>query len=349
MKKLLIFSFVCCISFVTINADYLKVSRDASVKTQPLSGSPVVTKIIADTYLVLLDDGNQENGYYHVQLLNTNQTGWIYRTYVRRYTGDIPTENLDIDDDNPLSDKTFYLTDQQKIYANRHLELGKPQAVYERVYEGYVVGMDARLKIPVWVQYELTRQEVEGIVERTDDFRPDYSIPYGSRSELSDYSGSGYDRGHMAPAADMKRNEKVMSESFFLSNMSPQVGINFNRGIWAQLEEAVRGWVKQKGTLTIITGPVFMPEDSIVTYKVIGENNVAVPTYFFKIVINTSDPENIESLAFLLPNKAITDGDIKDFLTSIDYIEKLTGLDFLSALPGIIQDNIEQKTAQNIW
>lgn len=91
------------------------------------------------------------------------------------------------------------------------------------------------------MQYELSADELDGTASRSDDFRADSSIPFGYRAELDDYSGSGFDRGHMAPAGDMKRSRKVMSESFFLSNMSPQVGIGFNRHIWKNLEEAVRG------------------------------------------------------------------------------------------------------------
>ena len=153
----------------------------------------------------------------------------------------------------------------------------------------------------------------------------------------------------MAPAADMKRSDKVMSESFLLSNMCPQAGINFNRGIWARLEGAVRGWVRQKGTLVIITGPVFEPVDNKVSYFVIGDNNVAVPTYFYKIVVDMNNPENFEALAFLMPNKTISSGEIDEYLTSIDEIEKLTGFDFLSALPGETQEILESNISSEIW
>lgn len=315
----------------------------------PLSNARVVSKVNEGVYLLLLDDGKQENGYYKVQLLNTNQTGWIYRTFARRYKGDIPEYSHINDNDNPLADPTYFLTEIQKQNAKRHLSIGKPQAVYERIYQGYVVGYDARLKVPVWVQYELTRSELDGAVSRTDNFSADYSIPFGSRSELSDYYGSGYDRGHMAPAADMKRSEIVMTESFYLSNISPQTGIGFNRGLWAQLEEDIRRWVRQRGTLSIITGPVFMPENKKVSYNVIGENNVAVPTHFYKIIVDINDQDNIRVLAFLMPNKAIKDGEIVQYLTSIDFIEKLTGLDFLSSLPGEIQDKIENEVSEKIW
>ncbi len=94
------------------------------------------------------------------------------------------------------------------------MSLGKPQGIYERVCEGYVLAQDARLKIPIWVQYELSPDELQGPASRTNNFKPDTSIPSGSRAELDDYSGNGFDRGHMAPAGDMKRSRWVMSESW---------------------------------------------------------------------------------------------------------------------------------------
>jgi endonuclease G len=253
-------------------------------------------------------------------------------------------------DTDPLGDPTVVLTAEQRRYAARHLRLGKPQAVYERVREGYVLAQDGRLKIPLWVQYELSPSEARGTVERTEDYRPDMSVPSGSRAELADYRNSGFDRGHMAPAADMKRSRDVMSESFLLSNMSPQVGIGFNRDVWADLEAAIRGWVEQRGTLTIITGPIFdVGTDNMVTYRVIGQGNVAVPTDFYKIIVDANDPDNVEALAFKLPNERLSGRDFREFLTAIDEIEAATGLDFLSALPADVQDEVESQAAPEAW
>lgn len=111
-----------------------------------------------------------------------------------------------------------------------------------------------------------------------------------------------------------------MSENFLLSNMSPQVGIGFNRHIWKNLEEAVRGWVEQRGTLTIITDPVFAVEQNKVSYDVIGDNHVAVPTHFFKIIVDTKNSGNPEDLAFMLPNITLSGRKYNEFLTTIDEI-----------------------------
>ncbi len=230
-----------------------------------------------------------------------------------------------------------------------HLEIGKPQALHERVREGYVVCHDSRLKIPLWVQYKLSAAELRGPVSRNDDFRPDASIPFRSRAELEDYTGSGFDFGPMAPAGDMRRSEKVMSESFLLSNMAPQIGVGFNRNIWSSLETAVRRWVQERGPLTIITGPIFAVENYRVSYEVIGENNVAVPTHFFKIVVDNNDPDNVLALAFMIPNENLSGQDYRDYLTTINRIELATGIDFLSALPPAVQDAVESTEAQTVW
>jgi len=332
-----------------IFADYLEVQRSATIKAEPNSAAAVIERVEHGTYLALLDNGAQTEGYYHIQSANRTQIGWIYRTFVRRYTGEIPQQEQETRPLDPLADQTLNLTEDQKRIAARNLRLGKPQAVYERVREGYVLAQDARLKIPLWVQYELTHADLLGTIDRTDDFRADTSIPFGSRAELNDYQGSGFDRGHMAPAGDMKRNINAMSESFLLSNMAPQVGVGFNRQIWEELESAVRGWVEQRGTLTVIVGPVFRVEGSQVAYRVVGQNNVAVPTHFYKIVVDANDPNNVEALAFLMPNINLSGHHYSEYLISIDEIESATGLNFLTALPPTVQDSVESRRALHIW
>lgn len=340
-----------CVIVSPAYGDYLKVSRSATIKSEPNREASVIEKVESGTLLPLLDEGHQENGYYHVETVSLGQPGWIYRTLVRRYPGEIPEPESEAQAAEPLADPTARLTPEQRRYAARHLRLGKPQAVYERVREGYALAQDARLKIPLWIQYELSPEEVRGEESRSEDFRPDTSIPFGSRAELSDYTNSGYDRGHMAPAADMTRSRSVMSESFLLSNIAPQIGPGFNQHIWKYLETAVRGWVEQRGTLTIITGPVFAVERDSVSYRVIGKNHVAVPTHFYKIVVDANNPSGVEALAFMIPNRRLPSADYhySDFLSTIDEIETATGLDFLSALPAAVEDVIESQKASRIW
>lgn len=106
-----------------------------------------------------------------------------------------------------------------------------------------------------WVYYLLTPTSINGGQSRTDDFRADPMISTGSAT-LDDYKNSGYDRGHLCPAADMALNKTSMSESFFLSNMSPQVP-GFNRGIWSTVEDQVRKWALRYQKLYVVTGPIF--------------------------------------------------------------------------------------------
>ena len=207
---------------------------------------------------------------------------------------------------------------------------------------GYALSHDGERKVARWVSYHLTREKVEGIHTRSDDFRPDPDLEPGERSELKDYTGSGYDRGHLAPAASMRWDERAMSESFFLSNMAPQVGVGFNRGIWKVLEDRERTWTTVRGELYIITGPIYVNE----TIQHIGSNHVAVPTHFYKIMF---DPVRVEAIAFVLPNAKNPSSKLSTFITSVDNVEEQTGLDFLPELEDSVEALVEANIAGALW
>ena len=224
-----------CLSLTSpVLAEYLEVRRNSTLKADHSGSAAVRESVSAGTYLELLDP-NINNRYYFARNPATGTEGWIYHQHVRRFEGDVPDAGV----------VTGVAPAQE--FVDRHFRLGKPVFIHDRVREGYALAHDARLKIPAWVQYELRPQDLNGPADRSDDYRADTSIPFGQRAETADYSGSGLDQGHMAPAEDMNRSDRVMSDSFLLSNMAPQVGIGFNRHIWAQLEAAVRGWVEQRG------------------------------------------------------------------------------------------------------
>ena len=334
---------LCCSA---LWADYLEVSRAVTLKAGPDGGAEILERLDPGAFLPLLEDA-QTNGYYFAQSPGTVR-GWVYRTFVRRYLGEPPKEP-DWEPEHPLADRTAHFTGEQLEYARRHLAIGKPQAVFEKARQGYVVGYDARLKIPVWVQYEVTAESAVGPMERTDDFRPDMTLLPEARSTLSDYSGSGFDRGHMAPAADMRDSESLMSDSFLLSNMTPQVGIGFNRHIWSDLEAAVRGWAQQKGRLFVIAGPVFAAQGDSVRYRVVGGNQVAVPTHFYKIVAHWRSESSADVLAFMLPNEPLSGRDYSEFLTTVDAIERATGLDFLNRLADVQESQVEATVPASVW
>lgn len=229
-------------------------------------------------------------------------------------------------------------------FCPEHTRYGLPSTGPELLCRtGYALAYNPERKVPDWVSYQVTRKKLNsGKVRRSNDFRADIDLPPNQRAELSDYKGSGYDRGHMAPAAVMKWDPQAMSESFLLSNIAPQVGPGFNRGIWRQLESRVRQWAKQRGTLYVITGPTYLNGSS----KFLGKNNVAVPSSFYKIIF---DPVRVEAIAFLLPNKRLLSDDLPRYLTSIDNIEKITGLDFLKELDDRIEDLVERSIPKRPW
>lgn len=208
------------------------------------------------------------------------------------------------------------------------LESGYPRAYTcdtILTYSGFHLAYNEEFEQAAWVAYVLTREEIEsGSIERSDNFRADTSIVSGSAT-LADYRGSGFDRGHLAPAGDMKWSQLAMSQSFLMSNMSPQRPA-FNRGIWKELETAVRNWALEKDSLYVITGPLFSQTDSL-----IGENGVGVPGYYFKVLVDLSPPDH-DMIAFLLPNSRSSE-DLIHFAMPVDSLEKLSAYDFFAAAP----------------
>jgi len=196
----------------------------------------------------------------------------------------------------------------------------------------YSLDYNATHKQANWVYYRLTYDMIKGKTKRSDSFRPDPAVSFGA-STLADYKGSGYDRGHLCPAADMKISEKAMSETFFLSNMSPQFPA-FNRGKWADLEKLVRSYIKDiSDTLYIVTGPVFISNKGS-----IGQNKVTIPGFYYKAIYSPKRG----GIGFLMPNVKI-ELPLKAWVVSIDFIEMLTGIDFFHQLDDKIENRIESQ------
>ena len=208
--------------------------------------------------------------------------------------------------------------------------------------KGFFLSHDPVKKTPVWVVERLTRGKSKRAVKRSDDFKADSGLERGKRAELSDYKGSGYDRGHMAPAADMAWDRQAMSESFYLSNMVPQAGVGMNRGIWMELEKKVREWVDERGELFVYSGPIYGTDEP----QTIGRNQVAVPPFLYKVVL---DPLQKEAIAVIMPNQKLRTEDMSDYLVSVREVEKQTGLQFFSNLPMAEQDKIESVKAPRFW
>jgi len=155
---------------------------------------------------------------------------------------------------------------------------------------GYALVHSSVDLIPLVVCERITVAQISGPLPRPDPgpFAPDPALPESERSELADYRGSGYDRGHMAPSADQTVSATLQAETFYLSNIAPQVGVGFNQHSWARLESTVREWLRTRGGGWILTGAIFYDpseddpatRDGIIDYFTIGTNAVAVPTHF---------------------------------------------------------------------
>ncbi len=206
-----------------------------------------------------------------------------------------------------------------------------------------------------WVAHIILPDVIQGTVTRTNDFRTDDKVKNGSAVEADyflkkmkadsswEYDGFGYDRGHLAPSADFRWSSVALSESYYYSNMSPQLP-DFNRGKWGDLEDAIRGYIyNNNGTeLYVFTGPV-LKEGLAVIEK--GVNKVTIPQQYFKVV---ADLNKKKAIAFLMPN-AVISKPLASFATSIDNIEALTGLNFFNKLPEALQQTLEQQANATDW
>lgn len=187
-------------------------------------------------------------------------------------------------------------------------------------HTGYALLYDPALKVSRYSAERLTRSDASGEVPRTDAFAPDPDLPPGTRAELVDYRGSGFDRGHLSPAADFSDDAREMEESFYLSNMVPQNG-PMNEGIWAGLESATRACGREVGEVYVLTGPVYQGR-----WRTVGPDKVAVPTSLYKVVL---DPHSGDSRAFVMPNRALQrTSDFTPYAVPIAQVEQLTGLTF---------------------
>ena len=224
----------------------------------------------------------------------------------------------------------------------RGLELPAPIEGNQIIkHTGYTLSYNEEYEVPAYVAYELTKDEVLSGGERNDSFKADESVRTGS-AELDDYKGSGYDRGHMAPAADFKWSSEAMSDTFYLSNMCPQ-DPSFNRGIWADLEAVVRTMAYDNEKVYVVTGPVLTDGP----YETIGDNKVAVPKRFYKTVLDYTDPD-IKAIGFVLPNEN-SDKSLQSFAMTIDEVEEITGIDFYPALPDDVEEAVESKMRTSDW
>lgn len=198
---------------------------------------------------------------------------------------------------------------------------------------GFTVEYDADFKTPLWVAWELTADETLGDAKRESRFEPDPDVR-GAKALHEDYTRSGYDRGHMAPAADMKWCEQAMEESFYTSNICPQ-NPNLNRGDWKDLEELTRDFAIRYGSVCTCAGPIYRSKSPIR----IGRNRVAVPDAFFKVLL-VGFPDAPKAYGFIF-NNAAGSRPLSAYQLSVDEVERKTGMDFFPLLPDEVEEEVE--------
>lgn len=215
------------------------------------------------------------------------------------------------------------------------MRFGFPSLSNIRSLNDFVLSYDTKNRIPLWVCEHLTAESVakNPDVDRAKcDFHEDQSIHQFFRSENRDYKGSGFDRGHLAAAGNHRRTQELCHETFLLSNMAPQVGRGFNRDKWNELEQYCRGLTKSFANVYVCSGPLFLPQryddgKLYVHYQVLGQNHVAVPTHFYKVVVSESLSGEVDLECFLLPNAVIPDSTpLSAFYVPLEVIQRASGL-----------------------
>lgn len=236
------------------------------------------------------------------------------------------------------------------------LEVGLPVGrndIETTTHHAMIIGVSCEEKLPAWVCHLLLPQAVIGTESRTNNFREDTTI-HCVVGTAQDYSltmmvngkkqqrNLGFDRGHLAPSADFKWSKIAVSESFYYSNMTPQVPA-LNRGAWANLEDVIRTSVGQDtNSYYVITGPVLCEYSGVTG----GPNTIPVPNYFYKVVVCLGkDPRGI---AFIMPNEKCM-RPIRSYMTTIDKVEELTGFNFFPLLENRLQEKIEANSNFDAW
>jgi len=208
-------------------------------------------------------------------------------------------------------------------------------------YSGMTIKYDTIHFIPAWVAYELTVSKLEGDAKRASSFRMDLNYN-GKQAMREDYSNSGWDKGHMAPAADMKWSETAMQESFYLTNICPQ-NHELNTQSWQKLERWCRNIALKYGSVYIVTGPIITTNH----LGTIGERHVAVPDRFFKALL-IKNKRKYHSIAFVMDNDSRKHSMSSSSL-SVNDLEELSGIDFFPALNDSIEETVESENYFEDW
>ncbi|MBN2788953.1 MAG: DNA/RNA non-specific endonuclease [Candidatus Delongbacteria bacterium] len=221
---------------------------------------------------------------------------------------------------------------------NEHIIWGYPVSSNDKIYryKGLVLGYNEKRKNPDWVSYHITKEYISGkkFLDKRK-FKSDPTIEDRSRVRTSDYTNSGYDRGHLAAQADMRgRDLQCESESCYLTNIAPQKP-DFNRKTWLNLENAVRKWTEKYGESWVLAGTIYDDQSTFIKEK------IEIPDAFYKIII-INDGNSFISNSFVIYQDN-SSYNLEEYIVSIDSVEKATGIDFFSELEDGLEDNFESR------
>lgn len=228
------------------------------------------------------------------------------------------------------------------VQVNRDLNFYLPTSATSQIVKHtyYTLSYNERAEQAEWVAYELKKSYVKNSNFKRPYFIEDPKVTTQS-ADWRNYKKSGYDKGHLCPAADMEFNSNAYNDTFFTSNISPQ-NHEFNSGIWNRLEQKIRFWAVKNDGLIVVTGGVLKGK-----LKSIGTEEVLVPQYFYKIALSRSKG-NYKMIAFLVPNEKSSKS-IFDYVVSVDKIESITGIDFFPKLENSIENNLEKSVDISSW
>lgn len=228
----------------------------------------------------------------------------------------------------------------QNLELTRYSNPGSAKKAITKNYNGFTISYNPDNKTPDWVGWELLASETDGPAPRAKKFWADPEIENSPYPD--DYRNSGYDKGHMCPAADQKWSFDAMNDCFVMTNMTPQTHA-LNAGAWNTLENKERIWAQRDSALIIVAGPIYAETDK----ERIGPNGVRVPSAFFKVLL-APYVKNPRAIGFVYPNMKAP-GNMQNYSMSVDEVEKLTGLDFFSSLPDDLEEKIESRYSFTEW
>ena len=240
---------------------------------------------------------------------------------------DIKEKEDIVKEESGKDESSSFVSDQNNInsgYDVTYLPTSTTNQIVKHQY--YTLSYNEKFEQAEWVAYELKKEYLTNNDFKRPYFIEDPKVTTGS-ADWRNYRNSGYDKGHLCPAGDMEFNKEAYNDTFYTSNISPQKH-DFNSGIWNRIEQKTRYWASKYNDVYVVTGGILKDSD-----KKIGTENVAVPKYFYKIVLAKSGNEH-KAIAFLVPNED-SDKSIYDFVVPVETLEKMTGIDFFPNLKNL--------------